>query len=288
MSERIFATVECGFVESLKVAFFLTSCQPNWPLGISQIIVDQIGVSITTTYELNFGNHSTQGIQYHHRIMDKNQACSVLALLTTHFNFVALTFFTMTTVVRFYTIVVSEVQLSSEAVNRRPPAFYAACVALVYAAACGTTILSWKDYSSFAISKACLRPNEGYILLLNIYGATFYACSVLQNVIVMALNMSLIFKLIRWTSMTEPVNESMVRNFDRKQSSYLHTEQYKKNSHIQGATRKRYLKPIVVSVVQAIFLTSAGVLGPGIMKHFFVVKYTNTHQVYASAIPHMR
>ena len=130
------------------------------------------------------------------------------------------TFFTMTTVVRFYIIVVSEAQLSPEAVNQRSPAFYAACVALVYTAACGATILSWKDYSSFATSKARLRPHEEYILVLNIYGATYYACCVLQNLIVMGLNMSLIFKLVRWTSMTEPVNESMVRNFDSMQSSY--------------------------------------------------------------------
>ena len=210
VSERVFATIST-LVESLKAAFFLTSCQPNWPLVISQALIDKIGVVQVSAYPFHV-NNSTEVIFYHHRVMDKSLVCSVIALLATHCNFVALTFFTMTTVVRFYIIVVSGAPPSSgeAGITRRALATHAASVAMVYLAACGCTLLTFKDYSNFSFSKACMRPHDESLLSLNAYGAGFYACCVLQNVIVMVLNISLIIKLIKSTSASHPVNESMV------------------------------------------------------------------------------
>ena len=99
---------------------------------------------------------------------------------------------------------------ASEAVTRRAVATHAASMAMVYLAACGCTLLALKDYSNFSFSKACLKPHDENLLSLNAYGAGFYACCVLQNVIAMVLNISLIVKLIKSTSASHPVNESMV------------------------------------------------------------------------------
>ena len=50
--ERFYATLDCC-IESLKVIFFLTSCQPNWTIIFPQAVMDYYSEFARTLIENN-------------------------------------------------------------------------------------------------------------------------------------------------------------------------------------------------------------------------------------------
>ena len=106
--ERTSICLECGMVESLKVIFLLTSCQPNWQKITPQFLLGHLGTIRNVSMELSGNLSGSITLQYQE--LEPEVSCSIIGLASAFLNTFGFVFFAMTSFVRFYQIVIMESQ----------------------------------------------------------------------------------------------------------------------------------------------------------------------------------
>ena len=97
-------------MECLKAIFFLTSCQPNWNIIFQLPLINHFSkfysrpdvyhVFFFALYSHNSGMTRSQ--------LELDWICNVIPVLSSHCNFGGVTFFTVTTIIRFYMMLVQK------------------------------------------------------------------------------------------------------------------------------------------------------------------------------------
>ena len=125
--------------------------------------------------------------------------CSAISVLTSHFNFSALTFFVVTTIVRFYILIVKN-PLPTRHQSGLEVAM--ACVTIAGALAwnLGWTWVLVQNHNLFAFTRACLSPSEEAVWAPNMYGFLFYNICFLQYTVALGLNIAMVSKVIKATT----------------------------------------------------------------------------------------
>ena len=115
--ERMFSILQCALVESLKVVFYYTSCQPNWSLLATVFNIDNSNYVVIPLP--NMLNAESKSLWYDKILIQPTINCTFLEKTTILFNTGCLLFFTMNCVLRFYLIVVKQASPQRECLTSK-------------------------------------------------------------------------------------------------------------------------------------------------------------------------
>ena len=132
--------------------------------------------------------------------------CSIVAIISSHCNSSAVTFFTATVVVRFIMIVVKK-RLPTERVSQHDRVMTVIAVASAYTWTFGWTCVLVQNNKNFAFSRACLNPHEKYTRAHNVFGNIFYVEVFLQYMVAFGLNIALVYTIVESTASASSSNQ---------------------------------------------------------------------------------
>ena len=121
--EAFFRLLSCLIQTPLRIAFIYTSCQPNWSVVLDILfgVQEEVHVVIPQVNETELRTNTKLFLDVIY--MKPNSNCSVIPILKITFFTPCLVFFVMSSLLRFYMIVVSPANAHHERLAKPTPIF---------------------------------------------------------------------------------------------------------------------------------------------------------------------